>query len=96
MEDKILKLLTLSGGQELHIFMRFTPNCSKIHDPDNSMCSTMKLMLEFLNHVVNKTNLQKVLCIQVQWFRRYLALTWGHMFIHDDERCWCRPSFPDL
>lgn len=74
MEDKTLKLLTLSGGQESHIFVRSTPNCSKIH---SATCSTMKLMLEFLNHAVDKTNLEKVLCTQVQWFRRYFGTYLG-------------------
>lgn len=44
MENKILKLLTLSGGQKLHVFMGFTPNCSKIH---YLIFSAMKLMLDF-------------------------------------------------
>jgi len=43
-KDKILKLFTLPGGQELHIFMGFTANCSKIH---SLVCSAMKFMLDF-------------------------------------------------
>lgn len=50
MEDKIVKSLTSSEGQELPVLMGFTPNSPKIH------ClkfRATKFMLDFQNHVVH-------------------------------------------